>query len=44
MEGLTKDQKDSFATAYAIMALYDGGVSKRKSFVVNRTELSPYFS
>ena len=27
MDKLTKAQKDEFATAYAILALYDGGVS-----------------
>jgi hypothetical protein len=27
MDDLTKTQKDEFATAFAILALYDGGVS-----------------
>lgn len=27
MDALTKEQKDEYATAYAILALYDGGVS-----------------
>jgi hypothetical protein len=27
MDGLSKAQKDEFATAFAILALYDGGVS-----------------
>ena len=31
MDKLTKEQKDEYATAFAILALYDGGVS---SFVV----------
>jgi hypothetical protein len=29
MNKLSKDQKDEFATAFAILALYDGGVSPR---------------
>ena len=32
MDKLTKSQKDEFATAFAILALHDGGVSNRKSF------------
>jgi hypothetical protein len=27
MEGLSKSQHDEYATAFAILALYDGGVS-----------------
>jgi hypothetical protein len=27
MDKLTKTQKDEFATAFAMLALYDGGVS-----------------
>lgn len=27
MDKLTKTQKDEYATAFAILALYDGGVS-----------------
>jgi hypothetical protein len=29
MDTLTKEQKDEYATSFAILALYDGGVSER---------------
>ena len=29
MDSLTKSQKDEYATSYAILALFDGGVSDR---------------
>ena len=31
MDKLTKDQKDEYATSFAALALYDGGVSYFKS-------------
>ena len=32
MDKLTKDQKDEYATSFAALALYDGGVSSRVAF------------
>lgn len=38
MDKLSKDQKDEFAVSYAILALYDGGVSDQKiHFVFSRS-------
>ena len=34
MDKLSKDQKDEFAVSYAILALYDGGVSDQKMYFV----------
>ena len=35
MDKLTKDQKDEYATSFAALALYDGGVSYFKSCALN---------
>lgn len=32
MDKLTKDQKDEYATSFAALALYDGGVSYLRRF------------
>lgn len=33
MDKLSKSQKDEYATAFAILALYDGGVSSKQAKV-----------
>jgi len=44
MEGLSKSQKDEFATAFAILALYDGGVSCESLRVVVMSTLAKLVS
>lgn len=36
MDNLKKEQKDEYATAFAILALYDGGVSSSSSIVTQQ--------
>lgn len=35
MDKLSKTQKDEYATAFAILALYDGGVSQKSGAMVD---------
>ena len=32
MDNLTKAQKDEYATSFAVLALYDGGVSQQVAY------------
>jgi hypothetical protein len=34
MDKISKEQKDEYATAFAILALYDGGVSAEKKWAI----------
>ena len=44
MDKLTKDQKDEYATSFAALALYDGGVSNSDRLIFEYVSFVPSMS